>query len=116
MPPLPWLHARVANAIERAFNHEQILTIYLNTVYLGSGLYGADVASEHYFGRPPSDLSLAQAATIAALIRSPNRYSPTSHPEQVLARRNLVIDQMFAIGSVPADYVQEAKASKLVSQ
>jgi membrane carboxypeptidase/penicillin-binding protein len=107
---------RVANAIERTFSQEQILTIYLNTIYVGSGMYGADAASEHYFRRPPSDLSLAQAATIAALIRNPNYYSPMLHPDNALARRNAVIDRMFAIGSISADYAQEAKESKLVTR
>ena len=104
---------RIASAIQRRFNSTQILTIYLNRVYLGRGVYGAAAGSKYYFKKHPSELSLAQAAMLAGLIRSPNRYSPNLHPQQALERRNLVIDAMSANRAVPPEYAREAKASGL---
>jgi penicillin-binding protein 1A len=104
---------RVANAIERKFNEEQVLAIYLNRVYLGGGAYGVEAGANHYFGRHASDLSLSQAALLASLIRSPSLYSPNSHPERATQRRNLVIDELAKNGTVPTAEAEVAKASGL---
>ena len=83
----------LALQIERHFSKEQILTMYCNQVYLGAGNYGFEAASEYYFSKPVDQVSLAEAALLAAIIRGP-AYSPTSHPERALARRNLVLSLM----------------------
>jgi len=80
----------LAIQIERHYTKEQIFTMYCNQIYLGSGNYGFEAASEYYFGKKVGELTLPQAATLAAIIRGPI-YSPISHPERALARRNLVI-------------------------
>jgi penicillin-binding protein 1A len=83
----------LALQIERHYTKEQIFTMYCNQIYLGSGNYGFEAASEYYFSVPVGKLTLAQAATLAAIIRGPI-YSPTTHPERALGRRNLVLDLM----------------------
>src|SRR5271169_3017506 len=83
----------LALQIERHYTKEQIFTMYSNQIYLGSGNYGFEAASEYYFSEPVSKLTLAQAATLAAIIRGPI-YSPVTHPDRTLARRNLVLSFM----------------------
>jgi len=83
----------LALQIERHYTKEQILTMYCNQIYLGSGNYGFEAASEYYFSKPVGQLDLAEAATLAAIIRGPV-YSPITHPERALGRRNLVLSLM----------------------
>src|SRR5271156_2709967 len=83
----------LALQIERHYTKEQIFTMYCNQIYLGSGTYGFEAASEYYFSRPVGQLTLAEAATLAAIIRGPI-YTPTTHPDRALARRNLVLGLM----------------------
>jgi penicillin-binding protein 1A len=83
----------LAIEIERHYTKEQILTMYCNQIYLGAGNYGFEAASEYYFGKPIGQLTLPQAATLAAIIRGPI-YSPIIHAERAQARRNLVLSLM----------------------
>jgi penicillin-binding protein 1A len=83
----------LALQIERHYTKEQIFTMYANQIYLGSGNYGFEAASEYYFSKPVGQLTLAEAATLAAIIRGPI-YSPVTHPDRALARRNLVLSLM----------------------
>ena len=85
--------AILALQIERHYTKDQIFTMYCNQIYLGSGNYGFEAASEYYFSKPVGQLTLAEAATLAAIIRGPI-YSPTTHPDRALARRNLVLSLM----------------------
>ncbi len=80
----------LAIQIERHYTKDQIFTMYCNQIYLGSGNYGMEAASEYYFSKPVSKLTLAEAATLAAIIRGPY-YSPILHPDRAFARRNLVL-------------------------
>ncbi len=83
----------LAIQIERHYTKEQIFTMYCNQIYLGSGNYGFEAASEYYFSKPVGQLTLAEAATLAAIIRGPI-YAPINHPDRALARRNLVLQLM----------------------
>jgi penicillin-binding protein 1A len=83
----------LALQIERHYTKEQIFTMYANQIYLGSGNYGFEAASEYYFSKPVGQLTLAEAATLAAIIRGPI-YSPITHADRALARRNLVLSLM----------------------
>jgi penicillin-binding protein 1A len=83
----------LALQIERHYTKDQIFTMYCNQIYLGSGNYGFEAASEYYFSRPVGQLTLSQAAMLAAIIRGPI-YAPVNHPERALARRNLVLSLM----------------------
>lgn len=80
----------LAIQIERHYTKEQILTMYCNQIYLGAGNYGFEAASEYYFGKPLSQITIPEAALLAAIIRGPI-YNPTTHPDRALARRNLVL-------------------------
>src|SRR5215831_8736298 len=75
------LEAMVAFRIEHEFTKKQILELYVNRIYFGSGCYGVETASQAYFGKHAKDLSLPEAALLAGLIRSPNRFSPLKNPE-----------------------------------
>ena len=102
---------RIANAIERKFDTAQVLTIYLNHVYLGPDSYGAEAGAIRYFGKHAWDLSLDQAALLAALIRSP-RYL-IAHPERALKLRNSILDGMATKGMISAKDAIAAKATEL---
>ena len=89
----------LALQIERHYTKEQIFTMYCNQIYLGSGNYGFEAASEYYFSKPVGQLTLAEAATLAAIIRGPI-YSPILHPDRARNRRNLVLSLMAHDGKV----------------
>jgi penicillin-binding protein 1A len=99
--------------IERAFTKEQIFTLYANQIYLGQGVYGFEAGSEYYFSKHARDVTLAEAALLAALPRGPSYYSPVSHPERALDRRNLVLNSMLEDGVITAQQATETKASPL---
>jgi len=79
----------LAIQIERRFTKEQILTLYANQIYLGHGVYGFEAASEFYFSKPAKQLILPEAALIVGLPKAPVNYSPISHPDRALKRRNM---------------------------
>ncbi len=89
----------LALQIERHYTKEQIFTMYCNQIYLGSGNYGFEAASEYYFSKPVGQLTLAEAATLAAIIRGPI-YSPILHADRARNRRNLVLSLMAHDGKV----------------
>jgi len=84
----------VAVRIEREFEKREILQLYLNKVYFGDGLYGAEAASLGYFGKPAAELTLAQAALLAGLVKSPSSYAPTVDLARATSRRNVVLQAM----------------------
>lgn len=90
--------ASLAFQLERHYTKERILEQYLNTIYLGNGAYGIQAAALEYFGVSAAELSLAQAAVIAGLIRSPSASDPYALPDRALARRNLVLQRMAELG------------------
>src|SRR3984885_4491855 len=102
----------LALQIERHYTKEQIFTMYCNQIYLGSGNYGFEAASEYYFSVPVGRLNLAQAATLAAIIRGPI-YSPITHPERALARRNLVLFLLAHDGKVSRPQAEAASKEPL---
>ena len=105
---------RLAEHIQRRFNQQQVLTIYLNRVYFGENVYGVEDASIRYFGKHASDLSLDEAALLAGLIRSPSHDSPIEHPDRAVERRNWVLDQMISQSSVSPKDAEQAKAAPLI--
>jgi penicillin-binding protein 1A len=97
--------AVLAFQIERRYTKNEILELYLNQIYLGSGAYGVSAAASIFFGKPLSDLSLAECALIAAMPRAPSRYSPLVNQDLALKRRNIVLKQMLATGTISeSDY------------
>lgn len=99
--------------IERAFTKAQIFTLYANQIYLGQGVYGFEAGSEYYFSKHARDVTLPEAALLAALPRGPSYYSPITHPERALKRRNLVLNSMLEDGVITTQQATEAKASPL---
>lgn len=99
--------------IERRFTKEQIFTLYANQIYLGHGRYGFEAGSEFYFSKHAKDLTLAEAALLAALPKGPEYYSPLRNPERVLRRRNLVLSEMAADHKITAQQEAAAKAQPL---
>jgi penicillin-binding protein 1A len=85
----------LAERIEWAYEKPQILELYLNKVYFGDGLYGAETAARGYFGKHASELSLAEAALLAGLVKSPSALAPTANLERATARRNVVLQAML---------------------
>jgi len=101
--------ALLAVQIERRFTKPQIFTLYANQIYLGHGVYGFEAASQFYFSKPAKKLTLDEAALLAGLPKSPTYYSPITHPDHALKRRNLVINSMLEDGEITA---QQATAAR----
>src|SRR5947209_7597504 len=109
------LEAMVALRIERDFTKQQILELYVNRIYFGNGCYGVETASQAYFGKSASQLNLPEAALLAGLIRSPNRFSPLKNPEGAARQRNAVLDRMVALKKISLQQAEEAKSIKIVT-
>ena len=92
--------AYLAIQIERSFTKEQIFTLYGNQIYLGSGMYGFEAASEYFFSKHAKDLTLTEAALLAGLPKGPVGYSPILNPDKALRRRNLVLSEMESDGVI----------------
>jgi penicillin-binding protein 1A len=99
--------------IERRFTKEQIFTLYANQIYLGRGTYGFEAASEYYFSKHVHDLTLPEAALLAALPKGAEYYNPIRHPERALQRRNLVLEEMMLDHKISQHDEQEAMATPL---
>src|SRR2546427_8992640 len=107
------LEAMVALRIEREFTKQQILELYVNRIYFGNGCYGVETASQAYFGKSASQLNLPEAALLAGLIRSPNRFSPLKNPEGAALQRDAVLDRMVELKKISAAEANEAKKAKI---
>ena len=86
--------------IERRFTKQQIFALYANQIYLGHGTYGFEAGSEFFFSKHVQDLTLPEAALLAALPKGPEYYSPVRYPERALRRRNLVLNEMEQDGKI----------------
>jgi penicillin-binding protein 1A len=97
----------LALQLERKYSKNEILDMYLNTVYFGSTAYGLEAASRTYFNKEPLDLTIAEAALLAGLPQRPNGYSPRRHPDEAVARRDVVLKKMKELGYITlAQYTQ----------
>ncbi len=105
--------AILAVRLERSFTKEEILERYLNEVYFGNGAYGAQAAADRYFAKPASDLTLAESALLAGLLRAPSTYDPFTKPDEATARRNRVIDAMLRYKVVSEADAVRARATPL---
>jgi penicillin-binding protein 1A len=105
--------AYLAIQIERTFTKQQIFTLYGNQIYLGSGNYGFEAASEYYFSKHARDLTLTEAALLAGLPKGPVAFSPILNPERALRRRNLVLSEMESDGAIPHAQAEEARNAPL---
>jgi penicillin-binding protein 1A len=105
--------AYLAIQIERAFTKQQIFTLYANQIYLGSGMYGFEAASEYFFSKHAKDLTLTEAALLAGLPKGPAAFSPVMNPERALHRRNLVLSEMESDGVITHAQAEQARAAPL---
>ncbi|HEY3496197.1 MAG TPA: transglycosylase domain-containing protein [Polyangiaceae bacterium] len=103
----------LARRLEQSLTKDEIFSLYLNHIYLGHGRYGVEEASRYYFGKKARDMDLAEAATLAGLIASPERYSPRHDAERSLARRRFVLGQMLAKGFVTRELAEPAEKAPL---
>src|SRR6266480_2796524 len=107
------LEAMVALRIEHQFTKQQILELYINRIYFGAGCYGVETASQAYFAKNASTLNLSEAAILAGLIRSPNRFSPVKNPEGARMQGNAVLDRMVALKKITPAQAEQAKIAKI---
>ena len=105
--------ASLATQLERKWTKDQILEGYLNVVYFGEGFYGIEAAAQGYFGVHVDKLNLAQAATLAGIIRSPVSANPIDHPEAAQRLRDRVLDRMVEEGMVEQEQAERAKRQPL---
>ena len=105
--------ALLALKIERTYSKDKILELYLNEIYLGLGAYGIAAASLVYFDKSVNELTVSEAAYLAALPKAPNNYHPFRQRERALERRNWVIDQMAQDGFIKSAEAEQAKRTQL---
>ena len=102
-----------ARYLEKNYYKDDILAAYLNTIHLGHGVDGVEVASYYYFDKHASELTLVQSAALAAITKAPADYDPYENPEDNKSRRNWVLDQMLANGYITAEECEDAKNADL---
>ena len=102
--------AFLALQLERRYTKDEILELYLNQVYYGSGAYGVQAAARKFFGKPVSELNIAECALIAGMPKAPSVYSPLVNPELAVERRNLVLRQMRAVGAITESQYETARS------
>jgi penicillin-binding protein 1A len=100
--------------LERRFDKDEILELYLNRVYFGGGTYGVEAASRHYFGKSARAVTLPEAALLAGLLKAPSRYAPTRNAKRAVARVDEVLDNMVEAGFLTAAEARGAASQKIV--
>ncbi len=110
------LEVFLAMRIEKSIPKSKIMELYLNRVYFGGGLYGAEAASKGYFGKPAKDLSAGEAAMLAALLKSPNNLSPWHNLEAATQERDFVLNRMVEEHKISPKVASEAKQQPLQIQ
>ena len=101
--------ALLAMKLERTYSKDEILAKYLNTIYFGHGAYGVEAAAQAYWGIHASELNMIRSATLAGLISSPSLFDPIDHPIDAEIRRNYVLDQMAALGTISPERAASLK-------
>jgi 1A family penicillin-binding protein len=104
----------LSKRIEERFGKQKIMELYLNRIYFGGGLYGAEAASRGYFGKPAKEMTLSECATLAGLIKSPNRLSPWTDKNGSRDVRNLALTRMRDLGFISGERCETAQAEEIV--
>ena len=104
----------LAQRIEEQFGKQKIMELYLNRIYFGGGLYGAEAAARGYFGKSAREMSLAECATLAGLIKSPNRLSPWTDRDNSREARDYALDRMRDLGFISHEHCAAARAQQIV--
>jgi penicillin-binding protein 1A len=105
--------AITAIQIERTYTKEEILEMYLNIAYFGMSAYGVESASFVYFGKSPSELTLAECALLVGMLRSPARYNPFEYPERAIKIRDVVLKNMLSVGFITEQEYEKARTEPL---
>lgn len=103
----------LSQKLEKQLSKDEILERYLNIIYFGNNCYGIENASQYYFSKNASDLSLEESALLAGLIKSPSKYSPVKNPENAKSRRNIVLNEMEKDGKISAEECLLAKSKEI---
>ncbi|MFI4955291.1 MAG: transglycosylase domain-containing protein [Gammaproteobacteria bacterium] len=110
------LEVIIALQLEQKFTKEQILTLYLNRIYMGKGVYGIDGAARYYFGKRTEDLDLYEAAIIAAMIKAPSKYSPANNFALAVSRAKYVLDRMVDEGYISNEQARRARPPQIIQR
>ncbi|HEY1770023.1 MAG TPA: PBP1A family penicillin-binding protein [Chthoniobacterales bacterium] len=105
----------LARRIEDHFTKQKIMELYLNRIYFGGGLYGAEAASRGYFDKPAREMTLAECATLAGLVKSPNKLSPWTDRDASRDARNFVLGRMQELGFITADQCATTQSEPVVT-
>ncbi|ABL64363.1 penicillin-binding protein 1A [Chlorobium phaeobacteroides] len=100
--------------LEKTYTKDEILALYLNTVYFGSGAYGIEAAARTYFSKPASQLTLPESATLIATLKNPTGYNPVKNPSGAISRRNLILSLMEKEKFITPEQAATAKRSRLL--
>ncbi|MBQ9058340.1 MAG: PBP1A family penicillin-binding protein [Atopobiaceae bacterium] len=106
--------AFIAVQMEKTYSKDQILLMYLNTIYFGHSAYGIEAASVTYFNKSAAELTLAEAATLVGIPNSPSYYDPTVNMEACKQRRDLVLDRMYTAGDITKEEYDQAISEEIV--
>ena len=105
----------IASQVERQYTKDEILMMYLNTIYYGHGAYGIETAAQTYLSKSAKDLTLAEAALLVGLPNAPSRYDPTVNPDYAIQRRNTVLNRMCSNGKITEEERDAAQAVSAIS-
>src|SRR5438105_3351433 len=109
------LEILLSKRIEERFGKQKIMELYLNRIYFGGGLYGAEAASRGYFGKPARDMTLSECATLAGLIKSPNKLSPWTDRNSSREVRNVALARMRDLGFISQERCETAQAEEITT-
>jgi membrane peptidoglycan carboxypeptidase len=109
-----WKEYLYAKKIERTYSKDQILNMYMNNIYYGNGSYGIKSAAQNYFGKEVEQLTIAEGAMLASIIKGPSYYSPTNNLEKAIERRNLTLRLMHEQGYITSQEYEQAVAEKVM--
>ena len=103
-----------AVSLEKSATKDEILEAYMNTVYLSNGCYGVETAAQYFFSKSVSELTVAEGASLAAILKYPYKYDPVRSPQNNTERRNVVLDRMYSLGKISKEELDAAKSEGLV--
>lgn len=100
--------------LEKKMSKDQIIEMYMNTIYFGEGCHGVQTAANHYFGKKASDLNLQECASLAAIVKAPSTYNPVKNPENNKDRREVILNKMAELGMISEEERDTAKEKGIV--
>ena len=105
---------KLTKQLERNYTKDQILELYLNTIYFGNGCYGIQEASNFYFGKSTNNLSIAESAILAGIISSPSNNEPVSNFERSTRKKNIILSNMHKLGHISDNEYMESKSENII--